>query len=1093
MRNITLLMGLLHLFFAQPTLHAQLPCAPDRAAELLASAQAILLGEDFRQAPTVALSSLPYLETCPDAVAQKAEIHLQVASWEISFEHIKEAAEHLQIAGSLLKEDVRQTQKIKLWQARLGLLSRDLELTKRALEEVLETPLELDTSVCAQAWLLRARMFHLLTKPVEGSASLDSAMVYISATQSLALRAEAWSMRAELYFIAGEFAKAVAIADTALAATAQSTDLSVAEYRYRLMETSGRLARTVIGINEGHQRLLKAQQMAENMPPYLRERFLPSALSQLVFSTFEQHGEEAAEGVFKKLETSINPERIIHKAHYAEALTQRARTYNSLGQYDQAIGFCEQSNAILQALPGDFSQRIAGNYTFIAAGYRLMGDHESSIEAGETALAIRKKLQPGFIGLGAIYNEILAACTRRKDSTRVKTRLLEFEALIENQKDQANFEYLTYSIAYHWINYWRLVGQPLKGIPQAETFLKTSGSKARMRGIITTELEFRICDAYQEGGKYREAFERMEPIVLRLKKRFQESAGIFAQHYSWVLAQSAFIALDVFEQMGDTAMLRIAESRCTEAEDLLFSLREQDPRTGKRNFVTDEFLYNCLIRIRAALFKRNGLQFHVERAFAVSESYQLVDMQRLLSEKQAMNFGGVGPVLAKAERDLQKKMADLESEKSSLRFQPPGPETDQLAVNIETQLSLARLRYDSLLNDLGKQFPEYYQLKFQLPVITLASAQQKMLASGQCMLKIIPFNDTAICLIIRTDTSLLLMTGFGEQRLKDLDIVLDGLRKYPEQAELPEAVFAKNQQAFVDASARVYSSLLAPLAPWLDKDIILAPNGIFNEIPFEALLTSPTTQVARPGSWAFWGEGKNISYTSSATIFQFVQNRPSFRKDIKKALVMAPYFSGKIKEEANDGYTARQRSDFFKPLPHTGQEALSTAQLLDGEAFVGKQCSVNDFLAKAENYAVLHLATHASAGGKGRPAFISFQPLGDDWRSAMLFESDIYPLRISAQLVTLSACETGLGKIRSGDGLHGLTRAFTCAGARNVVASLWSVNDASTQQLMVLFYQEIKKGVPYSQALANAKRAFVKENRSYAHPYYWAGFVLNGR
>lgn len=1093
MRKIILLLAWLQFNFVAYPLLAQVPCNSNQAAALMIQSQKMLLSADYQMAPSFALKSLAYLESCPNAGVEKADVHKQVASWEISFEHFKEAAEQLENASTLLQHDKLRLAELKLWYARLGIMSREDVLIKKALDELFQTDAKLADSIYAQAWILRARLAHLLTKPQEGYACLDSAFVYINAIQSLGLKAEAWSMQVEMGLIAGDFTKAVAIADSALAATNHSTDLSIAESRYRMMETSGRMARAVIGVKEGHHRLEKALKMAESMPPYLRARYLPSALSQLLYSTFEQQGEEASEAVFKALEGSIEPYRLTHKAYHAEALTQRARAFNNLGQYDEAIGFCEQSNAILQSMPGDISQRVSSNFTFMASAFRLMGDNASAIEAGTKALEIRKKVQPGFIGLATIYNEILVASTNLDDSARVKTWLLEFEALIDSQKDQSNLEPFKHALCFNWINYWRLVGQPLKGIPQAEEFLRVSGSKARMKGIITTELEFRICDAYQEGGKYREAFERMEPIVARLKKRYQESAGIFAQHYSWVLAQSAYIALDVFEQLGDTSMLRIAESRCMEAEELLFSLREQDPKTGKRNFITDEFLYNCLIRIRAALFQRSGNHFHVERAFAVSESYQLVDMQRLLNEKQALNFGGVSPESTQAERKLQKKMAELESEKSSLRFQAPGPETDQLALNIETQLASTRNQYDALLSSLEKQYPEYYQLKYRLPVISLAATQNALLGAGQCMLKIIPFNDTAICLIIRKDTSLLLMTGWKAQGLKDLDVVLDGLRNFPEYAQLPEAAFAQKQQAFVTASARVYQRLLSPLEPWLEKDIILAPNGIFNEMPFEALLTKPTTQISRPASWAYWVADKNISYTASATIFQFVQQRPSLKKDLRKALAMAPYFSGDLAVNSTEGLAAREHPEFFKPLPHTGQEARSTAQLLDGEAFVNKQCAVDDFLEKAEHYAVLHLATHASAGGRGRPAFISFQPLGNDWKSAMLFESDIYPLGLSAELVTLSACETGLGKYRSGDGLHGLTRAFTCAGARNVVASFWSVNDASTRQLMEFFYRDINKGAGYSQALANAKRNFIKENRSFAHPYYWAGFVLNGR
>ena len=1083
------LLPLPFLLFA-PLLFAQAPCDTSKVTAILAQANTTLLGKDFLIAPDIALSALPFLEKCPE---RAAALYEQAAIWQTSFEQFEAANVHLEKAKMLLAGNDHRIAEIKLLQARLGLASKNFERIKAALDEIFGTQKRLSHSTYAKAWMLKAKWCYVQTKPEQGMACLDSAATYINFEPTLQLQAEAWGTRVDLDFISGDFKHAIHLADSALMVLKDENSAFISELKYRLLETSGRLARLVNGIEDGHKRLVLAQNFAASQPPYLRTRLLPSALSQLIYSTFEQEGEKAAQAIFSRLELLIQPERSSHQAAMAEALNNQARLFNTLGQFEQAIASAEQSIAILKVLPGDNSQRLSANYIYLASSYRLLNDLESSITAGETALALRKKLQPGYIGLGTIYNELLQTYSEAKDTARTKAVLLEFEALIESQKDQSNLEPFTYSLAYNWLHYWRIMGQPLKGIAQAESFLKTSGPRARMRGIITTDLEYRICDAYQEAGQYRAAFERIEPIVLRLKKRYQESGTIFYEHYSWVLAQSAYIALDVFEHLGDTAMLSVAETRCKEAEDLLFALRQRDPREGARNFVTDEFLYLSLMRVRAALFQRSGNPMHVERAFAVSESFQLVDMQRLLSENQALHFGGVSQEAAKEERALLENLTELKSKKSGLRFQAPGPETDALAANLETQLSAASQQYNGLLNNLEKQFPEYYQLKYNLPVISLAATQKELLAADQCLLKIYPFNDTAICLLVRPDTALILMTSFGGNTQTDLTVFLNGLREFPAHANLPESLFAQKQKLLADASARVYQNLFAPLAPWFTREIIVAASGIFNVVPFDALLTAPVSQITRPASWEYWGKTKTISYTASATIFQFVQQRRPFRTDLQNVLVMAPHFSGDLKAVASNDFASRIRADFFTPLPHTGEEALAVAQMMDGKAFSGTACSVGDFLKNAAQNKVLHLATHASAGGHGLPAFISFQPEGEDWRSAMLFESDIYSLRLSADLVTLSACETALGKKRYGDGLHGIARAFTCAGARNIVASLWSVNDASTKNLMILFYQEFKKGVPYNQALANAKRIFMHENRSYAHPYYWAGFVLNGR
>ena len=102
-------------------------------------------------------------------------------------------------------------------------------------------------------------------------------------------------------------------------------------------------------------------------------------------------------------------------------------------------------------------------------------------------------------------------------------------------------------------------------------------------------------------------------------------------------------------------------------------------------------------------------------------------------------------------------------------------------------------------------------------------------------------------------------------------------------------------------------------------------------------------------------------------------------------------------------------------------------------------------------------------------------------------------LKMNADLVTLSACSTGLGKLVNGEGILGLTRAFFYAGARNVTVSLWSVNDSATASLMKAYYKNLNRGLPKSAALRQAKLALLRgSNVSWRHPYFWAPFVLVG-
>jgi CHAT domain-containing protein len=105
---------------------------------------------------------------------------------------------------------------------------------------------------------------------------------------------------------------------------------------------------------------------------------------------------------------------------------------------------------------------------------------------------------------------------------------------------------------------------------------------------------------------------------------------------------------------------------------------------------------------------------------------------------------------------------------------------------------------------------------------------------------------------------------------------------------------------------------------------------------------------------------------------------------------------------------------------------------------------------------------------------------------------EVYQLRLDAALVTLSACQTALGKSITGEGMIGLSRAFFYAGSNAVLASLWNVNDASTERLMRPFYQSLAKGGSIDESLRAAKLAMLRDGGRLQHPYYWAAFVVTG-
>ena len=145
------------------------------------------------------------------------------------------------------------------------------------------------------------------------------------------------------------------------------------------------------------------------------------------------------------------------------------------------------------------------------------------------------------------------------------------------------------------------------------------------------------------------------------------------------------------------------------------------------------------------------------------------------------------------------------------------------------------------------------------------------------------------------------------------------------------------------------------------------------------------------------------------------------------------------------------------------------------------------------SYRRLHFATHAFFDeSTPEQSGIVLSPANND-DDGILRVNDIAEMKLNAELVVLSACQTGLGKLVRGEGVEGLTRAFLFAGARQVAVSLWNVSDVATADFMKAFYREMKGGANPTVALRSAKLGMLRSGvAAYRNPFYWAGFVVVG-
>lgn len=246
--------------------------------------------------------------------------------------------------------------------------------------------------------------------------------------------------------------------------------------------------------------------------------------------------------------------------------------------------------------------------------------------------------------------------------------------------------------------------------------------------------------------------------------------------------------------------------------------------------------------------------------------------------------------------------------------------------------------------------------------------------------------------------------------------------------------------------------------------LLLIPDGFLNFIPFEALVTEPPGSQTSLRNASYLIGSQELRYAWSLAVLR-QQNALKSAAE-KTMLVLAP------------GFAHSERG--LAPLLSDGPQGSFAARILAGRDADLARCR-----AEAGQYRLLHFSTHAFAADPPRIELID---------QALLLP-DIYAMTLNADLVVLSACQTGLGKEHKGEGVMSLARAFAQAGAASVLSGLWSVNDRSTAFITNAFYENIQNGQLFSEALRGAKLAYLRDAGAGAtrqSPYFWAGLVLVG-
>jgi CHAT domain-containing protein/Tfp pilus assembly protein PilF len=310
----------------------------------------------------------------------------------------------------------------------------------------------------------------------------------------------------------------------------------------------------------------------------------------------------------------------------------------------------------------------------------------------------------------------------------------------------------------------------------------------------------------------------------------------------------------------------------------------------------------------------------------------------------------------------------------------------------------------------------------------------------------------------------------------------------------------KISEFYTQAANFLYEKLIKPAEPYLSKKsrLIIIPDGVLNYLPFEVLLTENkgSRQRASYSDLPFLVKKYPVSYVQSASVLKnllSMKSEPENGKAGDKKLIA---FGDPVYENENDSAVVPGKG--YQRLKYSGEEVKNIASFFkegNAEIYLRENATEENVKRAGElkKFNYIHFATHGFID-EAKPDFSSLvlTKNNNSEEDGLLHATEIFNLKLNADLVVLSACQTGLGKLIRGEGMVGLTRAFMYAGTPTVMVSLWSVSDVSTVTLMGEFYRNlIKEKLGKTDALRKAQLTMLSDEK-FAHPFYWAPFVLIG-
>lgn len=538
-------------------------------------------------------------------------------------------------------------------------------------------------------------------------------------------------------------------------------------------------------------------------------------------------------------------------------------------------------------------------------------------------------------------------------------------------------------------------------------------------------------------------------------------------------------------------MNRIQESMAAaqEAIRLVEELRTTFKSEGSKLFLSQQVIpiYEFTVGLLLEQYDKEKQPQQIEEAFRLVELGKALLLLDALKTEEARRFGGIPDEILEEENRLSREIA--KAEKKLVEAQ-----TNNNAQEIEKwqkELLLYRQQKSKLEKTLEEnpEYKEYYELKYSPRMASLKEVQAALpdktmvtefFIGNENVFIFYIYNDKIITNVFPKDTRFESHIYALRQALTDSDFIINKTQE-------------AHRRFCTNASALYEICLSKGLEGQNVQRIVFIPDGLLNYIPFEVLLTKMPAEVGTKNfkNLDYLLKHYTVHYHYSASLMLFERKGLQTNGSV---LAFAPHYPQYSPSQV-DPQQWSIRSN-IEDLPGAQQELKMLEEQFYGDFFYKDNAHESKFkqMAPQAPYSVIHLAMHGWINNE-RPQYSSlvFSYAADSTDDDLLHAYELNLLKINADLVVLSACETGFGKYERGEGVVSIGRGFMYAGVPSLLMTLWPINDQATASIMTEFYHGLSDGLPKDEARRKAQLKYLEsQNGISCHPFFWASFISLG-